>query len=108
MLPTSAAWSSRTTSSTTFISPITGCGLWLLQSSDRAGSDTVNLTLEFLAEMIGVRRTSVTEVATRMQGAGIITYSRGVIRILNRPALEKASCACYQTLVDQAAVLLAV
>lgn len=81
---------------------------WLLQSSDRAGSDTVNLTQEFLAEMIGVRRTSVTEVATRMQGAGIITYSRGVIRILNRPALEMASCECYQTLLEQSAVLLAV
>ncbi|NVN84877.1 MAG: Crp/Fnr family transcriptional regulator [Rhodopseudomonas sp.] len=79
---------------------------WLLQSADRAGSDTVNLTQEFLAEMLGVRRTSVTEVATKMQNAGVITYSRGVIKILNRPALEKASCECYQTLLDQSEALL--
>ena len=79
---------------------------WLLQCSDRAGGDTVNLTQEFLAEMLGVRRTSVTEVATKMQTAGVITYSRGVIRILNRPALEKASCECYQTLIEQSEMLL--
>jgi CRP-like cAMP-binding protein len=79
---------------------------WLLQSADRAGSDTVNLTQEFLAEMLGVRRTSVTEVATKMQNAGVITYSRGVIKILNRPALEKTSCECYQTLLDQSEALL--
>lgn len=78
---------------------------WLLQCSDRAGGDTVYLTQEFLAEMLGVRRTSVTEVATRMQGAGVITYSRGVIRILNRSALQKISCECYQTLVDQSELL---
>ncbi|KIZ39799.1 MULTISPECIES: Crp/Fnr family transcriptional regulator [Rhodopseudomonas] len=79
---------------------------WLLQSADRAGGDTVNLTQEFLAEMLGVRRTSVTEVATKMQNAGIITYSRGVIKILNRPALAKMSCECYQTLLDQSEALL--
>ena len=78
---------------------------WLLQSADRAGSDTVMLTQEFLAEMLGVRRTSVTEVASRVQNAGVITYSRGVIRILDRPALLRMSCECYQTLVDQSAVL---
>lgn len=79
---------------------------WLLQSADRAGGDTVNLTQEFLAEMLGVRRTSVTEVASKMQNAGVITYSRGVIKILNRPALAKISCECYQTLVDQSAALI--
>jgi CRP-like cAMP-binding protein len=79
---------------------------WLLQSADRAGGDTVNLTQEFLAEMLGVRRTSVTEVASKMQSAGVITYSRGVIKILNRPALAKISCECYQTLVDQSAALI--
>jgi CRP-like cAMP-binding protein len=79
---------------------------WLLQSADRAGGDTINLTQEFLAEMLGVRRTSVTEVATKMQNAGVITYSRGVIKLLNRPALAKISCECYQTLLDQSAELL--
>jgi len=58
---------------------------WLLQSADRAANDTVALTQEFLAEMLGVRRTSVTEVASKVQNAGAITYSRGVIRILDRP-----------------------
>ena len=78
---------------------------WLLQSADRAGGDTVNLTQEFLAEMLGVRRTSVTEVASRVQNAGSITYTRGVIRILDRPALMRMSCECYETLLDQSAEL---
>ena len=78
---------------------------WLLQSADRAASSTVNLTQEFLAEMLGVRRTSVTEVASKIQSAGAINYSRGVITILDRPALETISCECYQTLLDQSAVI---
>jgi CRP-like cAMP-binding protein len=79
---------------------------WLLQSADRAESDTVVLTQEFLAEMLGVRRTSVTEVASKIQSAGAINYSRGQITILKRSALEKMSCECYQTLVDQSAILI--
>jgi CRP-like cAMP-binding protein len=76
---------------------------WLLQSADRAGGDTVALTQELLAEMLGVRRTSVTEVAGKLQGEGMIAYSRGVIRIMDRHALERVSCECYQTLIDHAA-----
>lgn len=79
---------------------------WLLQSADRAESNTMALTQEFLAEMLGVRRTSVTEVASKMQAAGVINYSRGQITILKRSALEKMSCECYQTLVDQSAILI--
>jgi CRP-like cAMP-binding protein len=78
---------------------------WLLQTADRAASDTVTLTQEFLAEMLGVRRTSVTEVASKIQSLGAITYSRGVINILNRPALERMSCECYQTLLEQSKIL---
>jgi CRP-like cAMP-binding protein len=78
---------------------------WLLQSADRSASNTVALTQEFLAEMLGVRRTSVTEVASKVQNAGVITYSRGVIKILDRPALMRMSCECYETLLDQSAVL---
>jgi CRP-like cAMP-binding protein len=78
---------------------------WLLQSADRAASDTVALTQEFLAEMQGVRRTSVTEVASKVQAAGVISYSRGVIKILDRAALMRMSCECYQTLLDQSAAL---
>ena len=76
---------------------------WLLQSADRAESDTLTLTQELIAEMLGVRRTSVTEVATKIQDTGAIHYSRGVIKILDRAALEEMSCECYQTLLEQSA-----
>jgi CRP-like cAMP-binding protein len=78
---------------------------WLLQSAERAGSDVVGLTQELLAEMLGVRRTSVTEVAGKLQADGIISYSRGVIKIIDRSALERVSCECYQTLIDHSATL---
>jgi len=78
---------------------------WLLQSSDRAASDTVTLTQELLAEMLGVRRTSVTEVARKIQDKGAITYARGVITILDRAQLERFSCECYVTLIEQEATL---
>ena len=78
---------------------------WLLQTADRAASESLALTQEFLAEMLGVRRTSVTEVASKVQDTGAISYSRGVIKILDRPAIERMSCECYQTLLDQSAVL---
>jgi len=78
---------------------------WLLQSADRAASNTLTLTQELLAEMLGVRRTSVTEVASKIQGSGVISYSRGVIKILDRTALELLACECYQTLLSQQAEL---
>jgi CRP-like cAMP-binding protein len=78
---------------------------WLLQSADRADGDTITLTQELLADMLGVRRTSVTDVAGRIQDQGIITYSRGVIKILDRRALARISCECYQTLVEHQATL---
>jgi CRP-like cAMP-binding protein len=74
---------------------------WLLQTRDRAESDTINLTQEFLSEMIGVRRTSVTEVASKIQANGFISYSRGVIKILDLEALKATSCECYETLREQ-------
>ena len=73
----------------------------LLQTRDRAESDTILLTQEFLAEMLGVRRTSVTEVATKIQAAGAISYSRGVIKIIDLEALKAMSCECYETLREQ-------
>jgi CRP-like cAMP-binding protein len=78
---------------------------WLLQSADRAASNTLPLTQELLAEMLGVRRTSVTEVASKVQVSGAISYSRGVIKILDRRALESLACECYQTLLNQQAEL---
>jgi CRP-like cAMP-binding protein len=74
---------------------------WLLQTSVITDSDIITLTQEFLSEMLGVRRTSVTEVASKLQSAGIISYSRGVIRIIDRQALEAASCECFATLQAQ-------
>ena len=71
---------------------------WLLHSADRAESDTVRLTQGFLAEMIGVQRTSVHDVASRIQDDGIIIYSRGIIKIVDRDALLTRSCGCYRML----------
>jgi CRP-like cAMP-binding protein len=71
---------------------------WLLQSRDRVESDTVPLTQEFLSEMLGVRRSSVTEVAIKMQDAGLISYTRGIIKIVDLQKLKELSCECYETL----------
>jgi CRP-like cAMP-binding protein len=71
---------------------------WLLQTRDHVQSDTVMVTQEFLSEMLGVRRTSVTEVASKMQAAGAISYSRGIIKIIDLEALKALSCECYGTL----------
>src|SRR3977135_1939302 len=71
---------------------------WLLQTRDRAESDTIMLTQEFLSEMLGVRRPSVTEVASKIQAAGAISYARGVIKIIDLAALKALSCECYETL----------
>jgi CRP-like cAMP-binding protein len=74
---------------------------WLLQTRDRAESDTIQLTQEFLSEMLGVRRTSVTEVASKIQARGAISYSRGVIKVLDLDALKAVACECYETLREQ-------
>jgi CRP-like cAMP-binding protein len=68
---------------------------WLLQAQDAVGSDVLNLTQEFLSHMLGVRRTSVSGSANKLQEDGLITYKRGVIRVLDRKGLEKCSCECY-------------
>jgi CRP-like cAMP-binding protein len=68
---------------------------WLLQCADRTGSEQLLLTQEFLAEMLGVRRTTVTLLAQELQKRGILRYSRGRITILDRAALESCACECY-------------
>lgn len=68
---------------------------WMLQAQDAAGSDVLQLTQEFLSHMLGVRRTSVSASANKLQSEGLITYKRGVVRILSRKGLEKRSCECY-------------
>ena len=69
---------------------------WMLTASDRLESPMLNLTQEFLAQMLGSRRSTVTVAAGHLQRQGLIDYSRGRIQILNRPGLEQVSCECYQ------------
>jgi CRP-like cAMP-binding protein len=68
---------------------------WLLQTWDRSENDTITLTQEFLSEMLGVRRTSVTEIASKMQADGFIRYRRGLIEVLDQRGLEQRSCDCF-------------
>lgn len=68
---------------------------WLLMSHDRAETDDLPITQEFLAVMIGVHRPSVTIAAAMLQNAGFIKYSRGVITMLERKGLEEICCSCY-------------
>jgi CRP-like cAMP-binding protein len=69
---------------------------WLLMAQDRVGGDVLRLTQEFLAEMLGTRRTTVTEVAGGLQRKGLIEYHRGTVKVVNRPELEGVSCGCYR------------
>jgi hypothetical protein len=68
---------------------------WLLMMHDRAEGAPLTYTHEFLANMLGANRKSVTLGAQALQAAGLITYRRGRVQVLNRPALEAASCECY-------------
>jgi CRP-like cAMP-binding protein len=68
---------------------------WLLLSLDRLQSNELVMTQELIANMLGVRREGVTEGASRLQSAGLISYSRGRILVLNRAELEKRTCECY-------------
>src|SRR5436853_4465615 len=74
---------------------------WMLRARDLAGSDELPFTQEFLGDMLGVRRTSVTTVAHTLQGAGIIQYSRGRIRIVDVERLKESACECYETVREQ-------
>ncbi|MBE9050000.1 Crp/Fnr family transcriptional regulator [Nostocales cyanobacterium LEGE 11386] len=74
---------------------------WLLTVSDRMESDDFPLTQEFIAQMLGVRRSGVTVAANSLSQKGIIYYNRGNISIQNRYALEATSCECYQVLKDE-------
>jgi CRP-like cAMP-binding protein len=74
------------------------CARWMLLTHDRVGSDEFPLTQEFLAQMLGVRRPSVTLVAGILQQAGFIRFRRGRIRVTDRRGLEGASCDCYRVL----------
>jgi len=71
------------------------CARWLLMTHDQVGRDTFPITQEFLAQMLGVSRPSVGASTATLQRDGLISYHRGELTILNRGALEKASCECY-------------
>jgi CRP-like cAMP-binding protein len=77
------------------------CARWLLEAHDRAGSDEFLLTQEFLSDMLGVRRPSVTVAARTLQTAGVIQYRRGRITVIDRERLEEASCECYHVIKDE-------
>jgi CRP-like cAMP-binding protein len=69
---------------------------WLLRARDLSGGETITFTQESVAQMLGVRRTSVSPVANTLQQAGMITYKRGKIQILNAHDLQESACECYE------------
>jgi CRP-like cAMP-binding protein len=81
---------------------------WLLATADRMHSPTFELTQHFLAEMLSVRRASISKTARTLATNGCITYVRGTITILDRARLQSYACACYQTIHDHTARTLAV
>jgi len=79
---------------------------WLLLSLDRLEGNTLEMTQKLMADMLGVRREGVTEAARKLQDAGWIRYSRGHIKVIDRVALEKHSCECYEAVKREYARLL--
>ncbi|HKN57888.1 MAG TPA: Crp/Fnr family transcriptional regulator [Gemmatimonadaceae bacterium] len=82
------------------------CARWLLMSQDRVGRSRFDLTQEFLAAMLGVRRPGVTVAMGILEKAGLITHGRGTITVVDRAGLEKVSCECYRTIRDRQAKLI--
>lgn len=74
---------------------------WLLMTGDRLGSDEFLLTQDFISNMLGVRREGVSKAASLLQANALINYSRGRIKILDRPGLEAVSCDCYGIIKDE-------
>jgi CRP-like cAMP-binding protein len=72
------------------------CARWLLMCGDQTDDDTVELTQEYLAEMLGVRRSTITDIACAFQRTGLIRYRRGTVTVLDRRGLESAACECYR------------
>jgi CRP-like cAMP-binding protein len=81
------------------------CCRWLLMTQDRAHSDVFPMTHEFLAEMLGVRRSTVSEVLEPFQKKGLIRYNRGKCTVLDREGLKAGSCECYRRINEQFARL---
>ena len=79
---------------------------WLLLSMDRLSHNHLTMTQEFIANMLGVRREGVTKSALKLQQLGVISYSRGLIKVLDRPKLEALSCECYSAVKKETDLLL--
>ena len=77
------------------------CARWLLMTHDRVDGDTFLLTQEFLGQMLGVSRPSVSIAAAMLQKAGLISYVRGQVTVHDRAQLETASCECYRVITDE-------
>ena len=77
------------------------CARWMLMTHDRTGGPVFPVTHEFLAQMLGVRRATVTEAVGELQEQGLVTYARGVMRIVDRAGLEAASCECYRIIREE-------
>jgi len=79
---------------------------WLLLSMDRLSHNHLTMTQEFIGNMLGVRREGVTHAALKLQQLGVISYSRGMIKVLDRPKLETLSCECYSVVKKETDQLL--
>ena len=79
---------------------------WLLLSADRLSDNKLTMTQEFISNMLGVRREGVTQAASKLQQLGAISYTRGLIRVLDRPKLESLSCECYAVVKKETQLLL--
>jgi CRP-like cAMP-binding protein len=77
------------------------CARWLLMTHDRVDAVVFPMTHQFLSEMLGVRRPSVSVAAEALQDAGLITYHRGKVTVLDRAGLEAASCECYRLIRER-------
>lgn len=79
---------------------------WLLLSMDRLSGNHLTMTQEFISNMLGVRRESVTDAAAKLQRLGVISYARGLVKVLDRTKLEKLSCECYEVVKKETDLLL--
>jgi CRP-like cAMP-binding protein len=74
------------------------CARWLLMAHDRVGADRFELTQEFLGQMLGARRPTVSIAARGLQALGLIRYARGIVTVLDRAGLRSAACTCYDVM----------